>query len=309
MQRRLILSGLMAAAAISPPAQGAAAEDRVEQGRYLFHAALCAVCHTAEDGKLLAGGRPILTPFGTFYTPNITPDPEHGIGRWSDDDFARALGQGVSPAGEHYYPAFPYTAYTRLTREDALAIKAHLNTVEPVSQPNRPHELAWFASFRWPLAVWKWLYFRPGEYVPDPGLDAQWNRGAYLARAAGHCAECHTPRNLLGALRDNRLYAGAVDGPEGKRTPNITPDKTGIGGWTPKMLSFYLEIGMTPDGDFAGSLMADVIDQGTSKLTPEDRSAITTYILSLPPLPAEPKTKERDPAVNAPVRATDRADR
>jgi len=267
------------------------AGDRVEQGRYLFHACLCAVCHTQEGGAFLAGGRALTTPFGTFYTPNITPDPEHGIGRWSDEDFLRALQQGVSPAGRHYYPAFPYTSYTRLTREDALSIKAYLDTVEPVPQPNRPHDLAWYAAFRWPLGVWKRLFFTPGEFVADPERDAQWNRGAYLAQAAGHCAECHSPRNLLGALRQDRLYAGATQGPEGKRTPNITPDKTGIGGWTPSMLSFYLETGMTPEGDFAGSLMADVIDEGTSKLTPEDRLAIATYLLSLPPLPADPDSR------------------
>ena len=271
-------------------AQCAAAQDTqdpVDRGRYLFHAGLCGVCHTAEGGKFLAGGRPLHTPFGTFYTPNITPDPEHGIGRWKDEDFLRALREGVSPSGEHYYPAFPYTAYTRLTRNDALAIKAYLDTVDPVPQPDRPHDLVWYAGFRWPLGLWKWLYFEPGEFVPQADRDAHWNRGAYLVQAAGHCAECHSPRNLLGALRRDRLYAGAAEGPEGERTPNITPDKSGIGGWTSNMLSFYLETGMTPDGDFAGSLMADVIDQGTSRLTPEDRSAIASYLFSLAPLPAD----------------------
>jgi len=141
-------------------------------------------------------------------------------------------------------------------------------------------------STRLAAGAWKALNFEPGRFQPDPGKDEQWNRGAYLAQAAGHCAECHTPRNVLGALRRDRLNAGAVDGPEGKSTPNITPDEGGIGSWTPDMLSFYLETGMTPDGDFAGSLMADVIDQGTSKLTPEDRAAIATYVLSLPPIPS-----------------------
>jgi len=278
---------LLAVGVLCLMGQCAVAQDRVELGRYLFHAALCGVCHTAEGGKFLAGGRPLHTPFGTFYTPNITPDPDHGIGRWKDGDFLRALREGVSPGGDHYYPAFPYTAYTRLRREDVLAIKAYLDSVDPVPQPNRPHDLVWYADFRWPLGLWKWLYFEPGEFVPQADRDAQWNRGAYLAQAASHCAECHSPRNLLGALRRDRLYAGAADGPEGESTPNITPDKSGIGDWTPSMLGFYLETGMTPEGDFAGSLMADVIDQGTSKLTPEDRSAIATYILALPPLPAD----------------------
>jgi mono/diheme cytochrome c family protein len=289
MRRRGL--SVLAAGGLGFLAQCAAAEDPIGQGRYLFHAALCAVCHTAEGGRFLAGGRPIPSPFGPFYSPNITPDPRYGIGSWGDEDFLRALRQGISPAGEHYYPAFPYTSYTRLTREDALSIKAFLDTVEPVPQPNRPHDLVWLAAFRWPLVVWKWLYFEPGEFAPSPDHDAHWNRGAYLAQAASHCAECHSPRNLLGALRQDRLYAGARDGPEGERTPNITPDETGIGSWTPTMLSFYLEVGMTPEGDFAGSLMADVIDQGTSKLTPDDRSAIATYILSLPPLPAASKSE------------------
>ncbi len=277
--------------------------------RYLFHAVLCGVCHTAEGGKPLAGGRPLPTPFGTFYSPNITPDPEYGIGRWSDQDFLEALSQGVSPAGEHYYPAFPYTAYTRLTRQDALSIKAYLDRTEPVPQPNRHHDLTWYASYRWPIAVWKWLYFVPGEFHPDTSHDGQWNRGAYLVRAASHCAECHSPRNLLGALRRDRLYAGAVDGPEGKSTPNITPDKTGIGNWTPSMLSYYLETGMTPDGDYAGSLMADVVDKGTSKLTPEDRSAIANYILSLPPLPTELTANEGEPSEGPTVRSPDDTER
>ena len=275
----LVLLGLLTRVA-------AAGEDPVAHGRYMFHAALCAVCHTAEDGPFLAGGRPLASPFGTFYTPNITPHPEHGIGGWGDEVFLRALRQGVSPQGEHYYPAFPYTAYTRLTRDDALAIKAYLDTVEPVAQPDRPHELVWYADFRWPLAGWKWLYFEPGEFESDPGRDTRWNRGAYLARAAGHCAECHTPRNFLGALDEDRLYAGAVDGPEGESTPNITPHETGIGGWTRDMLTFYLEIGMRPDGDFAGSLMAPVIDRGTGQLSEADRQAHADFLLSLPPRPA-----------------------
>lgn len=281
---------LLAGGALGLLVQGAAADDPVARGRYLFHAALCAVCHTAEDGRFLAGGRPIVSPFGTFYSPNITPHREHGIGGWSDEEFLQAVRLGISPDGEHYYPAFPYTSYTRLTRADALAIKAYLDTVEPVAQPTRPHDLAWYADFRWPLAVWKWLYFEPGEYTPDPERDRQWNRGAYLAEAAGHCAECHTPRNLLGALDREHLYAGATEGPEGESTPNITPHENGIGAWTRRMLSFYFEIGMRPDGDFAGSLMAKVIDQGTSHLSAADRQALANFLLSLPPRPGQAST-------------------
>lgn len=291
MRSRLCRLCRMAAGAVAVlccTSAAAAAPDTVAQGRYLFHAALCAVCHTAEDGQYLAGGRPIESPFGTFYSPNITPDRRYGIGGWSDEDFVRALRQGLSPDGKHYYPAFPYTSYTRLRRDDVLAIKAYLDTVEPVAQPNRQHDLVWYADWRWPLGLWKWLYFEPGEFEADPSHDVVWNRGAYLATAAAHCGECHTPRNALGAPEEGRRYSGAENGPEGETTPNITPNKKqGIGAWTPSMLSFYLEIGMDPKGDFAGSLMAKVIDQGTAKLSAADRHAIATYILSLPPIPAQ----------------------
>jgi mono/diheme cytochrome c family protein len=277
---------LLAALVVSlSPALAAAADEQIARGEYLFHAALCAVCHTAEDGEPLAGGRPIPSPFGTFYSSNITPDPEHGIGGWSDEDFVRALREGLSPDGRHYYPAFPYTSFTRLTDDDMLALKAYLDTVPPVSEPNRPHDLIWFAGWRWPLGLWKWLYFEPGAMQPNPAHDEQWNRGAYLAEAAAHCAECHSPRNLLGGIDSEARYSGAADGVEGGSTPNITPDKDpGIGSWTPDMLAFYLEIGMDPSGDFAGGIMARVIDQGTARLTAADRAAIAKYILSLPPV-------------------------
>ncbi|MGB5831773.1 MAG: cytochrome c [Thiohalocapsa sp.] len=258
-------------------------DELTARGEYLFNAALCAGCHTAEDGATLAGGRPIESPFGTFYTSNITPDPEHGIGAWSEQDFVRALSEGVSPDGAHYYPAFPYTSYTKMSRDDMRALKAYLDSVEPVAQPNQPHDLVWFADWRAPLGLWKWLYFEPGALEPDPDRDAQWNRGAYLTEAAAHCAECHSPRDLLGGIDADARYTGAEDGVEGGATPNIRPEKEhGIGSWTPDMLAFYLEIGMDPSGDFAGGAMAHVIDEGTGKLTAEDRAAIAEYILALP---------------------------
>jgi mono/diheme cytochrome c family protein len=260
-------------------------DDLTARGEYLFHAALCAACHTADDGKPLAGGRPIPSPFGTFYSSNITPDPEYGIGGWSEEDFIRALSEGVSPEGENYYPAFPYTSFTHLNRDDMRALKAYLDTVQPVAQPNRPHDLVWFADWRSPLGLWKRLFFEPGALPQDTSRDAQWNRGAYLVEAASHCAECHSPRGLLGEVEPDLRFSGADSGVEGSSTPNITPDKAaGIGTWTPRMLAFYLETGMTPDGDFAGGAMAHVIDLGTSKLTAEDRAAIAEYILSLPPI-------------------------
>jgi mono/diheme cytochrome c family protein len=276
--------------ALLVPAAGLAGDDGVSdlvrQGEYLLRAGGCVSCHTekSDDGAFLAGGRAIESPFGTFYGPNITPDPETGIGRWSEDDFARALRKGVSPMGRHYYPAFPYTSYTRLRREDIAALWAYLQTVEPVRRQNRNHELVWYAGFRPALRAWKFLHFRRGEFDPRPDASAEWNRGAYLSTALAHCAECHSPRTRTGGLEPTRLYSGTrMAG--GDVAPNITPDReTGIGRWRPGHLLRYLDMGMDPDGDFAGSAMADVITEGTSHLTDEDRRALVVYLLALEPI-------------------------
>jgi mono/diheme cytochrome c family protein len=252
----------------------------------VFRAAGCLACHTEEDGGApLAGGRALVTPLGTFYSPNITPDPTHGIGRWTERDFARALGEGLAPDGSPYYPAFPYTAYTRMRGEDVQALWAYLRTVPPVARPNRTHALPWYLGWRvvnWP---WRWLYFRPGTFQDDPARDPVWNQGAYLAEALGHCGECHTPRDALGGLDEDLRYAGAAAGPEGEAVPNITPDRdTGIGRWRVDDLAYFLSTGATPSGDYAGGLMAEVVEHGTSHLGEADRTALATYVLSLPPV-------------------------
>lgn len=274
----------------------AAPDELIRRGEYAFRAAACVVCHTDRDnnGPFLAGGRALETPFGTFYSTNITPDPQYGIGRWSDADFVRALRRGVSPNGEHYYPAFPYAAYTRMTRDDMLALKAYLFEVPPIARKNRPHELAWYV--RRPLLwIWKLLYFEPGEYATDPEKSPDWNRGAYLATALAHCGECHTPRNVFGAPNNELYYAGTKDGSGGIVVPNITPDrKTGIGRWSMDELAEYLRSGATPDGDFAGSLMADVIDDGLRYLRDADIEAIVTYVRSLPPIDHVVERKKKD---------------
>ncbi len=212
----------------------------------------------------------------------------------------RALRQGVGPNGAHYYPAFPYTAYTRMTRDDMLALKAYLFSVPRIARKNRPHELAWY--LRRPLLwVWKKLYFEPGEYKANAEQPPDWNRGAYLATALAHCGECHTPRNSLGAVDQALYYAGTPEGPEGVVVPNITPDpKTGIGRWSADELTEYLRSGATPDGDFAGGLMADVIDEGLRDLTDADRKALVVYIRSLKPIEhaierKKKNGKKRDP--------------
>ncbi|TVP78223.1 cytochrome c [Thioalkalivibrio sp.] len=260
--------------------------EQVRQGEYLLRAGGCVSCHTekADDAPFLAGGRAIESPFGTFYGPNITPDPETGIGGWSEDDFARALRHGISPGGRHYYPAFPYTSYTRMRSEDIAALWAYLQTVEPVRLEDRAHELVWYARFRPGLRVWKFLHFRPAEFEPRPDATEEWNRGAYLSGALAHCAECHSPRTRTGGLDPERLYSGARMG-DGDAAPNITPDReTGIGRWSPRHLMRYLDMGMDPDGDFAGGAMGDVIGEGTSHLTDEDRRALVVYLRELDPI-------------------------
>ena len=260
---------------------------RIEHGEYIFRAAGCAGCHTDvdNDGAFLAGGRALETEFGTFYTSNITPHPDHGIGRWSNEDFIRALTEGISPEGKHYYPTFPYTSYTKMHRQDILDLWAYLRTVPAVAQSNQFHELSWYLNSRYINLLWKLVYFDAGEHEPRADRSDQWNRGSYLSQALSHCSECHTPRGILGALDQEWLNAGVKNGPEGEVIPNITPDrKTGIGRWNEDDLAYFLETGATPDGDYTANLMAEVIDEGLRYLNREDLHAIAHYILSLPPL-------------------------
>jgi len=267
-----------------------AEQDVIARGEYLVYAGGCIECHTADDEHAtpLAGGRALKSPFGTFYTPNITPDTETGIGAWSDDDFLRAFWEGVRPDGADYYPAFPYTSYTGVRREDLLAIKAYLFSLEPVRRVEPDHDLAWYISTRLAAGAWKLRNFDAGRFVPDPGRSSQWNRGAYLVRHLGHCGECHTPRDVFGATKKNRELAGSPATDDLETMPNIsTSKKDGIGNWSIDDIEYFLDIGMLPDGDFAGGSMAAVIDTNTSKLTREDRLAIATYLKSVPPQPTE----------------------
>jgi mono/diheme cytochrome c family protein len=265
----------------------AADEEAVARGKYVFDAAGCAACHTdsANKGALLAGGRQLKTPFGNFYSPNITPDPEHGIGRWTEDDFLRALREGVAPDGSNYFPVFPYPSYTRMTDADIRDLRAYILTLPPDPHPNREHEVRWPYGWRFLITFWKWLFFEPGPMAPDPVTDAELNRGAYLVLAMGHCGECHTPRNAFGALESDMTLAGTSTGPGGGAIPNITPDpQTGIGDWSADDLDTLLSLGMAPDGDFVGSEMGEVVENTTSRLTATDRKAMITFLKALPPI-------------------------
>ena len=260
-----------------------ASEDLLEHGKYVFYAAGCISCHTRDE--LMAGGRTIDTPFGTFYPPNTTPQREYGIGAWSEEEFVRALREGVSPQGEHYYPAFPYPSYTGMTQQDMHALYAYLMTLPESTRAIRPHNLYWPFSIRPMMSYWKAGRFTPGEFSIDPEKSTQWNRGAYLANALGHCGECHTPRDYLGATRRDRYLAGTCAGPEEKRVPNITPDReTGIGNWTYEQLMTFLRTGKRPDGVFTGSIMVEVLGTSSMRLTGGDLHSLALYLQSVPPI-------------------------
>jgi mono/diheme cytochrome c family protein len=270
----------------------AAQDEAVRRGEYVFHAAGCLGCHTAKEGKPLAGGRALDTPFGVYYAPNITPDPETGIGRWSPEDFRRALRHGEMPSGAPYFPVFPYTSFTGMTDGDIADLFAYLKTREAVAQPNKPHEVQFPFGWRFLMRGWRMLYFEEGPLQPVANQSAEWNRGRYLTEALGHCGECHTPRNPLGGLESDRAYAGVRGGPDGQNAPNITPHESGIKTWSIEDITTLLASGQTPEFDYVGSGMGEVVANSTSKLTDADRRAIAVYLKSLPPKPG-PKRAEK----------------
>jgi mono/diheme cytochrome c family protein len=253
------------------------------RGKHVFEAADCASCHASPgqpDNLRLGGGMALASPFGTLYPPNISPDPVDGIGRWSTRELANALLSGVSPSGTHYYPAFPYTSYTHMRLEDVRDLAAYLRTLPPVSGRTPPHDLPFPFSIRRTVGFWKRLYFSPGTIPPDPSRGAAWNRGRYLAEAVSHCAECHSPRDMLGGIKSAGRYAGGQD-PEGVGyDPNIAP--AGIGHWSRQDLIRVLTDGMTPDLRIVGGSMRSVV-ANTAQLPETDRAAIAEYIVSLPP--------------------------
>lgn len=293
MKKLIVLSLLMVIAVVVwlfVPWHGTAPETDIvgdpERGKYVLHMGGCIACHTDEKngGAFLAGGRALKTEFGTFYSSNITPDLAAGIGGWTTGAFVRALKQGLSPTGQHYYPAFPYPSYAKMTEQDLADLKAHLDTVEPVSTSVPDHDLSFPFNLRQTLAGWKLLFFDEEGFELDPEQTERWNRGAYLVQGPAHCGECHTPRNILGGPDRSRFLSGNPVGAEGKAVPNITPHADGIGDWSAVDLSFALESGLTPDYDSFGSGMGEVVKDGTSQLTKEDREAIAEYLLSLPPV-------------------------
>jgi mono/diheme cytochrome c family protein len=257
----------------------------LENGKTMFYAGGCASCHATpeqEDKTRLGGGMALKSPFGTFYAPNISSDARDGIGGWSEADFVSAMWKGTSPDGRHYYPAFPYTSYQKMKMEDVRDLFAHLKTLPAVTGKVRDHDLPAHFTIRRMLGAWKFLFLDGEPFKPDASKPAAWNRGAYLVNAPGHCAECHSPRNLLGGVVSKQRFAGGPD-PEGGdgSVPNIT--QAGLGDYSEKDIAQVLATGEMPNGDSVGGGMTAVV-RNTGQLTPEDRAAMATYVKSLPPV-------------------------
>jgi mono/diheme cytochrome c family protein len=267
------------------------AQADAKRGQYVAKAAGCVGCHTeAKEGAVpFAGGRALKTPFGTFFGPNITPERDAGIGRWTESDFFKAMRRGERPDGANYFPAFPYASFTRITDQDLRDLWAYLRTLPPSTRKNQPHDVSFPYGVRLLVTPWKWLFFTPGALPPDARLTAAAARGRYLVQALGHCGECHTPRNFLGGPKTDRFLAGGK-GPDGKNVPNLTP--TRLKKWSDSELKDFLTTGMYSDGDVPAEAMAEVIRNTTNQLTPQDLEALVAYLRAIPALPEEPKEKK-----------------
>lgn len=270
-----------------PGAAAADLSDLEERGEYLTTAGNCVSCHTRDAGNAFAGGLPFETPFGTVYSTNITPDAETGIGEWSLEEFTRAMRQGERPDGEHLYPVFPYTSFTKVSDEDIEAIYAYLQTLSPVRYAPPVNELTFPYDQRWALGIWKALFFDEARFSPVPSESAEWNRGAYLVEGLGHCSECHTPRNFLGAKDGELAMAGStyMESVEGKLSawsaPNITSHSSGLAMWSNADIEAYLKLGFSQRAGVFGP-MNKVVVNSTSQLSDEDIQAMTAYLKSLP---------------------------
>lgn len=290
----LVLPGVIAAALIAwlnvrgeaPVSEAvptpAPAPEMVQRGSYLAKVGNCAACHTGRGGVEFAGGKGIETPFGTVFASNITPDSETGIGKWSADHFWRAMHHGRSRDGRLLYPAFPYPDYTRVTREDSDALYAFLRSQPAARQPNRPHDLRFPYNSQLSLAVWRALFFSPGEFEQQAGLSAEWNRGAYLVRGLGHCQACHTPRNALGATDDRRDLGGGQIPMRNWYAPSLaSPAEAGVQTWSADEIVRLLKDGQTAKGAAMGP-MADVVFSSTQHLSDADLRAMATFLRELP---------------------------
>ncbi|MBT8410360.1 MAG: cytochrome c [Octadecabacter sp.] len=290
MRKRFVLGGVVLAAlagwGLTAPASLAPdtvlGDGNAENGALVFAAAGCASCHTAPDAEtdglpVLAGGIRFASDFGTFVAPNISSDPIHGIGAWSDYDLANAIQAGVSPQGAHYYPAFPYTTYAKASPQDIADLVAYLRTLPADATPSQTHEVSFPFNIRRAVGAWKLLYTNE-NWVLNGDLDPQQARGRYLVEGLAHCAECHTPRTALGGLDTASWMRGAPNPSGDGRIPSIHPDDLD---WSAGDIAIYLDTGFTPDYDTVGGEMVDVVEN-MSKLTEADRGAIAAYLIALP---------------------------
>jgi mono/diheme cytochrome c family protein len=282
-----------AAPALAVPAPAAL----VQRGAYLARAGNCAACHTERGGAAYAGGKGLATPFGTVYASNLTPDADTGIGRWSADDFWRAMHHGQSRDGRLLYPAFPYTEYTRVRREDADALFAYLQSLPPVAQANRPHALGWPYRTQAALKVWRTLFFTPGTFEADTSRSAEWNRGAYLVQGLGHCQACHAPRNALGATTAALDLSGGQIPLQKWYAPSLAaPGEAGLQRWSEDEAVQLLRDGRSAHGATLGP-MAEVVAGSTRHLDEADLRAMATFLRALPEQPVhrergEPATSQ-----------------
>jgi mono/diheme cytochrome c family protein len=260
-------------------------------GRAMFLAGGCASCHATPEQKdptRLGGGVALKTAYGTFVAPNISPDEKDGIGRWSEANFVSAMHEGTSPEGANLFPAFPYPSYARMQIADVRDLFAYIKTLPPVSGRPRRHELHFLFASRALIGIWKYLYFDDDVFTPDPGRSSEWNRGAYLVNGAGHCAECHSPRNALGAVIADRRFSGGPNPVGEGKVPSITRRNLDI--WSVKDIETLLASGKMPDGDKIKGVMLNVVAT-IAQLSPEDRHAIAVYVKSLAPSPGEKKAE------------------
>jgi mono/diheme cytochrome c family protein len=253
-------------------------------GKVMFHIGGCSSCHAVpnqDDGTKLGGGLGLRSPFGTFYVPNISSDPNDGIGNWTEAQFVTATTKGTSPGGHHLFPAFPYPSYQHMRTEDVRDLFAYLKTLPAVSGRVRGHDVPFPFNVRAGVGLWKLLFLDGKPFQPDLAQSAEWNRGAYLVNGPGHCAECHSPRNFMGGIIAGKRFAGGPS-PDGQGgVPNITQAK--LRKWTVEDLTFMFEDGTTPDSDRVGGAMVDVI-RNTAQLSEPDRKAMAVYVKSLPPV-------------------------
>jgi len=266
-----------------PGAQAVTATTQtITRGEYLARAGDCVACHAAPGGKLFAGGRAMPTPFGDIFVPNITPDDETGIGRWTSADFYRTMHSGISRDGTLLYPAMPFASYTKVTREDSDSIFAYLMSIPPVNQKNRPHELRFPYNQRDLLLGWRALYFKEGEYVADPRQTAQWNRGAYLVQGLGHCTMCHTAINALGGSSESKAFEGGMIPNQNWYAPSLTSNReAGLGDWSIKDISDLLQSGVSHRGTVYGP-MAEVVYNSLQYISDPDTEAMAVYLKALP---------------------------